>query len=61
MAVLTETPVSRADIARRAGLTVEQTRQTLARLRRLGQAELIGVPRSRNALWRLSAPPNLDG
>ncbi len=54
LAALTPTPVSREEIARRTGLTEEQARQALARLRRMGQAELIGAPRSRNALWRLA-------
>ncbi|MCK9875457.1 putative DNA binding domain-containing protein [Frankia sp. Ag45/Mut15] len=61
LAVLTRTPVSRAEIARQAGLTDEQARQTLARLRRIGQAELVGAPRSRNALWRLADPSHHGG
>jgi len=52
LGALTEVPVSRAEIAERTGLTEMQVRAVLVRLRKMGLAELVGAPRSKNALWR---------
>jgi len=51
---LTATPVSSREIAERSGLSPEQVRQALARLRRAGEAELVSPRGSRKGLWRLA-------
>jgi ATP-dependent DNA helicase RecG len=51
---LTAAPVSSREIAERSGLSQEQVRQALARLRRAGEAELVSPRGSRKGLWRLA-------
>jgi ATP-dependent DNA helicase RecG len=52
LSYLTDIPTSRSEIAQRTGLTDIQVRAALVRLRKAGLAELVGTPRSKNALWR---------
>jgi ATP-dependent DNA helicase RecG len=54
---LTTDPASVREIAERTNLTGEQVRQALARLRRAGEADLVGTPRSKKARWRLAKHP----
>jgi ATP-dependent DNA helicase RecG len=54
---LSDVPVSRGEIARRTGLTEVQVRNTLIRLSKNGLAQLVGQPRSKNALWRQAKTP----
>ena len=51
-AVLGTDPRTRSELAADAGLSDRETITALRRLREMGEAELVGVPRSRNAKWR---------
>jgi ATP-dependent DNA helicase RecG len=51
-AVLSTTPTSRREITRLTGLSEEQVRVALQRLRRAGRAALVGPARSRHARWQ---------
>jgi len=49
---LSTVPVSRREIAAITNLADAQVIGALRRLRAMGEAELVGLPRSRNAKWR---------
>ena len=49
---LTDVASTRREIAARCGLTEEQVRRALTRLHKAGKAELVGLPHSKNAMWR---------
>ena len=52
-----ETPRHRNELARRAGLTELQVTPALRKLRGAGLVEMIGKPRSRNAMWSRTEQP----